>query len=409
METIQLIDVKKDFPILNQKINGKQLVFLDSASTSQKPVVVINSIKQYYEEYNSNVHRGLYKISAIATQRYEESRKKVANFINSYPKEIIFVRNATEGINLVASSFGRKIVNKNDTVLLTEMEHHSNLVPWQLLVKGKNAKLEFIPITEDGLLDLKKGFELLRKKPKILAITHVSNVLGTINPIKEIIKEAHKHGVIVLVDAAQSVPHMKIDVKDLDCDFLVFSGHKMCGPTGIGVLYGKKELLEEMEPIFGGGDMIKEVKYTSATWNELPWKFEAGTPNIAGAIGLGAAIDYLNSIGIDNIHNYEKFLTKYALEKLSKVKDVKIYGPRDINVRNGVISFNLADIHAHDLTTVLDEEDIAIRSGHHCAMPLIEKLGIIAAARISFYLYNTCEDVDRLIDALEKARKVFKL
>mgnify|MGYP001568082158 CR=1 FL=1 len=409
METIQLIDVKKDFPILNQKINGKQLVFLDSASTSQKPVVVINSIKQYYEEYNSNVHRGLYKISAIATQRYEESRKKVANFINSYPKEIIFVRNATEGINLVASSFGRKIVNKNDTVLLTEMEHHSNLVPWQLLVKGKNAKLEFIPITEDGLLDLKKGFELLRKKPKILAITHVSNVLGTINPIKEIIKEAHKHGVIVLVDAAQSVPHMKIDVKDLDCDFLVFSGHKMCGPTGIGVLYGKKELLEEMEPIFGGGDMIKEVQYRNATWNELPWKFEAGNPNIAGAIGLGAAIDYLNSIGIDNIHNYEKFLTKYALEKLSKVKDVKIYGPRDINVRNGVISFNLADIHAHDLTTVLDEEDIAIRSGHHCAMPLIEKLGIIAAARISFYLYNTCEDVDRLIDALEKARKVFKL
>ena len=409
METIQLIDVKKDFPILNQKINGKQLVFLDSASTSQKPVVVINSIKQYYEEYNSNVHRGLYKISAIATQRYEESRKKVANFINSYPKEIIFVRNATEGINLVASSFGRKIVNKNDTVLLTEMEHHSNLVPWQLLVKGKNAKLEFIPITEDGLLDLKKGFELLRKKPKILAITHVSNVLGTINPIKEIIKEAHKYGVIVLVDAAQSVPHMKIDVKDLDCDFLAFSGHKMCGPTGIGVLYGKKELLEEMEPIFGGGDMIKEVQYRNATWNELPWKFEAGTPNIAGAIGLGAAIDYLNSIGIDNIHNYEKFLTKYALEKLSKVKDVKIYGPRDINVRNGVISFNLADIHAHDLTTVLDEEDIAIRSGHHCAMPLIEKLGIIAAARISFYLYNTCEDVDRLIDALEKARKVFKL
>ncbi|MEK6861432.1 MAG: cysteine desulfurase [Nanoarchaeota archaeon] len=406
---MQLIDVKKDFPILNQKINGKQLVFLDSASTSQKPVVVINSIKQYYEEYNSNVHRGLYKISAIATQRYEESRKKVANFINSYPKEIIFVRNATEGINLVASSFGRKIVNKNDTVLLTEMEHHSNLVPWQLLVKGKNAKLEFIPITEDGLLDLKKGFELLRKKPKILAITHVSNVLGTINPIKEIIKEAHKYGVIVLVDAAQSVPHMKIDVKDLDCDFLAFSGHKMCGPTGIGVLYGKKELLEEMEPIFGGGDMIKEVQYRNATWNELPWKFEAGTPNIAGAIGLGAAIDYLNSIGIDNIHNYEKFLTKYALEKLSKVKDVKIYGPRDINVRNGVISFNLADIHAHDLTTVLDEEDIAIRSGHHCAMPLIEKLGIIAAARISFYLYNTCEDVDRLIDALEKARKVFKL
>ena len=412
MEVVQSLNVneiRKDFPILSQIVNGKQLVYFDNAATSQKPVQVINTIKQYYEEYNSNVHRGLHTLSDIATQRYEEARKKVARFVNANHKEVIFVRNATEGINLVANSFGRKFVNKNDIILLTEMEHHSNLVPWQLLAKEKNAKLEFIPITEDGLLDLKKVFELLKKKPKILAITHVSNVLGTINSVKEIIKEAHKNNVVVLIDAAQSVPHMNVDVKDLDCDFLVFSGHKMTGPTGIGVLYGKRELLEKMEPMFGGGDMIKEVHYTSATWNDLPWKFEAGTPNISGAIGLGAAVDYLNNIGMEKIYEYERELTKYAIEKLSKVKGINIYGTKNNELRTGVISFNLADIHAHDLTTVLDEEGIAIRSGHHCAMPLIEKLGIAAAARASFYFYNTFEEVDKLIEALERARKVFRL
>ncbi|QQG39269.1 MAG: cysteine desulfurase [Candidatus Woesearchaeota archaeon] len=406
---MSLLDVKKDFPIFKQKVNGKPLVYLDSAATSQKPIDVLNTLEEYYKEYNSNVFRAIHTLGEKATEKYEEARKKVASFINSSPKEIIFTRNTTESINLVVRTWGKANIKKDDTILLTEMEHHSNLVPWLMLAKEQNAKISYIPITEEGLLDIKKSQELISKKPKILALTHISNVLGTINPIKELIQLAHRNNVAVLVDAAQSVPHMKVDVKDLDADFLAFSGHKMFGPTGIGVLFGKRKLLESIEPLYGGGEMIKEVFYTHATWNDVPHKFEAGTPHIAGAIGLGAAIDYLQKIGMQNIFEHNQKLTEYALNKLKQVKGIKIYGPLDSKLRNGVISFNLADIHPHDLSTVLDEEGIAIRSGHACAMPLHDKLGITASARVSFHVYNTFEDVDKLILALEKARKVFRL
>jgi len=409
MEVVQLLDVRKDFPILNQKINGKQLIYLDSAATSLRPSQVLNATAEYYEKYSANVHRGLHTLSHIATNKYEEARLKIAKFINANPKEIIFVRNATEGINIIANSYGKANTKFGDTILLTEMEHHSNIVPWQLLAREKNLSIKYIPITTEGRLDLNKAKEMLKEKPKILAITHASNVLGTVNPIKDIIKTAHNYGVKVLVDAAQSVPHIKVDVKELDCDFLVFSGHKMLGPSGIGVLFAKESILEELEPVLAGGDMIKEVTFYSATWNDLPYKFEAGTPNISGAIGLGAAVDYINRIGIDNIREHEIALTKYALDKLKKLDYIKIYGPLNEEFRLGVISFNLGDIHPHDLTTVLDEEGIAIRSGHACAMPLMEKLGVEAVARSSFYIYSTFEDVDNLILALEKARKVFRL
>jgi len=406
MAQLNPVEIRKDFPILKRKIHGKPLVYLDSASTSQKPKQVIDAISKFYKTSNANIHRALYTLSDEATTQYELARKKVADFIHASSEEIIFTRNATEAINLVMQTVGKTLIQKNDLILTTEMEHHSNLVPWQQLAKEKGAKLKFIPIIKEGILDLDQAKKLFNEKPKLFACTHISNVLGTINPIKELIQLAHAQKTIVLIDGAQSIPHLSINVKDLDCDFFVASGHKMLAPTGIGFLYGKKELLEKMSPFLFGGDMIKEVSYQDASWNDLPWKFEAGTPDIAGVIGLGAAIDYLQSIGIENIHNYEQELTKYALEQLQKIPQVRIVGPKD---RAGVIAFNVGDIHAHDLTTIFDSESIAIRSGHHCAQPLTEKLGEAATARMSFYLYNTKEEIDQAIKAIHKAKKVFKL
>lgn len=398
-------ELKKDFPLLN----GKRIVYLDSAATSQKPVQVLKVIENFYATANANVHRGVYELSAKATELYEGARKKVAGFINAKPREIIFVRNATEGINLVAQSFASPLIKEGDTILITEMEHHSNLVPWQQLAIKKNAKLLYVPVKDDSTLAIDAAKKLLAEKPKIFALTHVSNVFGIVNPVKELIKEAHANGVPVLVDACQSIPHMPVNVKELDTDFLVFSGHKMLGPTGIGVVYGKFELLEQMQPFLYGGEMIKEVSYDKTSFNDVPWRFEAGTPNIAGAIGLAAAADYLQSIGIDAVAAHNKELASYALQQLSQVSGIKIYSAKNLESAVGIISFNLADIHPHDLATVLDEDGICIRSGHHCCMPLLEKLGIHSTARASFYIYNTKEDVDALVNSLNHARKVFGL
>ncbi|MBI4144735.1 cysteine desulfurase [Candidatus Woesearchaeota archaeon] len=403
----QLIDVqenawKNDFPIL------KKGVYLDSAATSQKPASVIKALDKFYKTSNANVHRGVYELSAKATEQYEGARKKVAQFINAKPWETVFVRNATEAVNLVARSWGEANVQRGDAILATVMEHHSNLVPWQQLAKRTGAKLGYIPL-KDGELDMGAALQLLSKRPKLLAVTHVSNVLGTINPIKELITMCHSVGCLVLVDACQSIPHMAIDVKQLDCDFLVFSGHKLFGPTGIGVLYAKEDLLNAMPPFLSGGDMIKEVSLVGASWNDIPWKFEAGTPAVAEAVALGAAVDYLSKIGMENIAKHDHDLIAYALEKLQQVPGITIYGPKDANKRCGVIAFNLGDIHSHDLATVLDQHDVAVRSGHHCCMPLIGQLNVTATARMSVALYNTTEDIDALVNALQECRKVFKL
>lgn len=395
---------EKDFPILNVMINGKKLVFLDSAATSQKPKYVLDAINNYYNKINSNVHRGIYNISVKATKEYEDSREVVRDFINAKStKEIIFTKNATEAINLVAHSY-TKSLKKGDEILLTEIEHHSNIVPWQIIAKEKGFKLRYIKLKDNGFLEDIK----LNKNTKLISITHMSNVLGLINDIKKIAKLAHENNSLIVVDAAQSVPHIKVDVQDLDVDFLVFSGHKMLAGTGVGVLYGKQELLEKMGPFLAGGDMIKEVKLNDTKYNDLPWKFEAGTQNIEGIISLKAAIEYLQKIGMSNIENHEKELTKYALEKLLKVRNIEIYGPLDYNKRGSIIAFNLKDIHAHDVATILDEEGIAIRSGHHCCQPLMDRLNISASCRASMYVYNNKEDIDKLSVALEKANKIFK-
>jgi cysteine desulfurase/selenocysteine lyase len=403
MSGIAVLDagkVRKDFPFF-----ARNLVYLDSAATTQKPRVVLDAMRKYYETTNANVHRGVYSLAEEATQAYESARKKVAGFIGASPREVVFVRNATEGINLVAQSWGGVSIQRGDVILLTEMEHHSNIVPWQMLAKRTGARISYLPINEHGVLDWNSAVHALKQKPKILAFTHISNVLGTINPAKELIAEAHKNGVPVLLDASQSVPHMPVSVKELDCDFMVFSGHKMLGPF-VGVLYGKRELLEKMEPVLGGGDMIKEVSFEGSTWNEVPWKFEAGTPCIAGAVGLGAAVDYLHSLGMENIWKHEQELVSYAYNKLKNDKHVAIYGPEQ---RAGVVSFNLGDMHAHDVSTVLDQQGFCVRSGHHCAQPLMDRLGVAATVRISFGPYNTKEDVDAFLAALEKAKKVFRL
>lgn len=395
------INIKKDFPFFKKT----KLVYLDSAATSQKPKKVIDAIKNYYEYHNANVHRGVYAFAEETTQLYEQSREKVAKFIGANQKEVVFVRNATEAINIVARSWGAANVKKGDVILLTQMEHHSNIVPWQMLAKAKGAKLVYVPITKDGELDRKEFSRLISKRPKLFAFTHVSNVLGTINPAKELISEAKKYGVAVLVDACQSVPHMKVDVKNLGADFLVFSGHKLYGPF-VGVLYGKRELLERMEPVLGGGDMIKEVAFNSSKWNDVPYKFEAGTPNIEGAIGLGAAIDYVNKIGMSKIAAREKKLVDYCYAQLKKNPLVEIYGPKK---RAGVISFNFGDMHAHDVSSVLDEQGICVRSGHHCAQPLMSVLNIPACARVSVGMYTTKDDVDKFLKSLKKAKEVFGL
>ena len=406
--TINVSKLREDFPVLKRQVNGKPLIYFDNAATSQKPESVIETTDRYYREYNANIHRGIHKLAEEATLAHEEAREKIAKFINAkHTEEIIFTRNTTEAINLVAYAWGRANVGKGDKIVLTIMEHHSNIVPWQLLAQEKGANVEYVKINSEGLLRLDELHELIDERTKIVCVTHASNALGTINPVKEIGKVAHRYGAMFLVDAAQSVPHMRVDVRDIDSDFFAFSGHKMLGPTGIGVLHGKSEHLRRMLPFLGGGEMIREVHTTGASWKDIPYKYEAGTPNIVGAIGLGTAVDYLSKIGMENVHEHEREISKYAIGRMSEVKDLTLYGPRDIAQRVGVLSFNLGDIHAHDLASILDEEGIAIRSGHHCAQPLMEFLNVPAMSRASFYIYNTKEEVDVFINALEKARKLF--
>jgi cysteine desulfurase/selenocysteine lyase len=402
-------EIHKDFPILAQQVHGKPLVYLDSTASSQKPTAVIDAMGHYYQTYNANIHRGVYHISEEATAAMDKARVKIARFIKArQSKQVIFTRNATESINLVAYSWGEANIHAGDLIVLTEMEHHSNLVPWQLLAQRTGAHLEFIPVSDDGLLRLDIYQQLLQQQPKLIAFTHMSNVLGTINPAKEMIAQAHAAGAIVLLDAAQSVPHLPVDVEDLDVDFLAFSGHKMLGPTGIGVLYGKRALLEAMPPFMGGGDMIRTVHLRESTWNDLPWKFEAGTPAIAEAIGLGVAVDYLSNLGMAMVQQHEREITAYAMEQLQAISGLKIYGP-DASQRGGVISFTLDDIHPHDLASILDQEvGVAIRAGHHCAQPLMDRFGLAATARASFYIYTLPAEIDILVQGLRKAQEIFR-
>ena len=399
---ISVDKIRNDFPILKRKVNGRQLVYLDNAATTQKPKQVIDAITDYYSSYNANIHRGIHKLSEEATEAYENSRGKTAKFINSQSKEIVFTKNTTESINILAY-WTLRTLNKGDEIVLSVMEHHSNLVPWQMLAE-KGVKLKFVDINEDGTLKMKQLNELVTKRTKIVSITQASNVLGTINPIKEIAKIAHDSGAFMIVDGAQSVPHMAVDAKQLGVDFLAFSSHKMLGPTGIGVLYGKEESLSKVTPFLRGGDMIKEVHLQETKWNDLPWRFEAGTPNIADVIGFGSAIDYLNKIGMNNIRKHEVELTKYAMKHLSD--KVTLHGTA--KEKGGAVSFSIEGIHPHDIATILDGEGIAIRSGHLCAQPLMERLGLSAVARASFYVYNTKEEVDKLVAGLENVKKIFK-
>ena len=409
---INISKIRQDFPILKRRINGnKMLVYLDNAATTQKPISVINAICNYYMNHNSNIHRAVHQLAEEATFEYEQAREKVAKFINAHSsEEIIFTRNATEAINLVSYSWGGANIKKDDRVVITEIEHHSNIVPWQILTQQKGAKLDYIGIDDNGYLNMEDCNRYLQSnKVRLLSISHVSNVLGTIVPINEIIEMAHQKGILVLVDGAQSVPHMPVDVQKMDCDFMVFSAHKMLGPTGVGVLYAKREILNQMPPFIGGGDMIKEVHKHTTIYNDLPYKFEGGTPNIAGVIGLGAAIDYLKKIGMDNVREHEIGITDYAIKAISDIKDIALYGPFNANHRGGVIAFNIGDIHPHDLATIMNDHGIAIRSGHHCAQVLMGRLNIAAASRTSFYIYNTKEEVDIFINALDEARRIFRI
>lgn len=413
-----LLDVHKirqDFPILNRSLKGgKKLVYLDNAATTQKPKEVIDAIYRYYSEYNSNIHRAVYQIAEEATEGYENTRENVRKFINArYPEEIVFTRNTTESINLIAYTWGKTNIKKGSNVILTEYEHHSNIVPWQILCDDKGAKIKYIEVGDDGYLNLEIFSNCLEKNRegeiKLVSLSEMSNVLGTIYPVKEIIKIAHENNIPVVLDGAQSVPHLKTDVQDSDCDFLAFSAHKMLGPTGVGVLYVKKELLEKMPPFISGGDMIKEVHKNGTIFNDLPYKFEGGTPNIAGVIGFGAALDYLKKIGMDNVRNHEMGLVKYMYKSLRDIKGIKIYGPENIKDRGGLISFNIDGIHPHDIATILNDFGVAIRSGHHCAQVLMEKLDIVASSRASLYIYNTREEIDIFIEALNHARSIFKV
>ncbi len=396
--------IRKDFPILKRKVHGKPLVYFDNAATSQKPKQVIEAIDFYYKSYNANVHRSIHQLGEEATAKFEEAHKKAADFVNagSY-RNIVFTKNTTESLNLLAYSLTAGL-KKGDEIVLSQMEHHSNLVPWQQLAKQRGLKLKIIKIDKRGNLDEESIKKEITKKSRIVSLTHVSNVLGTINPIGRIAKIAHDSGTLMVVDGAQAAPHMPVDVKKLDADFYAFSGHKMLGPTGIGVLYGKKELMEEMQPFLYGGKMIREVRFDKTTFNDLPWKFEAGTPNIAEGIGLGAAIDYLNEIGMERICERDKELVDYAIEKLKKIRGITIYGPRE---RGAVLSFNVDGVHAHDVSQIMDSEGISIRAGHHCCMPLMGILGVAATARASFYLYNTEKEIDAFISAVYKVKKIF--
>jgi cysteine desulfurase/selenocysteine lyase len=395
-----------DFPILGEKVNGKPLIYFDNAATTQKPVQVIDAINDYYKHYNANVHRAIHSLGEKATQSYENARKIIARFISApSEKQIIFTRGTTESINLVAWAWGRKFIGAGDEIILSEMEHHSNLIPWQLLAKDVGAKLKFIPFKEDGTIDFPVYATLLGSKTKLVAITHMSNVFGTINPVIRIVQMAHDRGIPVLFDAAQSVPHLPVNVEKLNCDFFAFSGHKMMGPTGIGVLYAKGQILENMNPYQGGGEMINSVWLEDATWNEIPHKFEAGTPNIAGAIGLGKAAEYLEQVGMVNLTLYEQEITTYGLENMAEIPGIVIYGAAP--ERGGVISFNLGDIHPHDLAHFLNQQGIAVRAGHHCAQPVMRKLNIAATTRASFYFYNTKEEIDYFVEQLKKAKEFF--
>ena len=400
--------IRDDFPILSRTVHGKPLVYLDNAATSQKPRAVIQALTEYYETYNSNVHRGVHTLSMEATDRYEEAREKIARFINAEtPESIIWTRNATESINLVAHSWAESNISEGDEIVVTRLEHHSNLVPWQRIAARNGAVLRFLELTEDGAVDMAGAASVINAKTKLLAVTQVSNSLGTVVPVKELAGMARSVGAAVLVDGAQSVPHQPVDVEDIGCDFLALSGHKMMGPTGIGALYARREILEQMEPFLHGGEMVLEVSYEDASWNELPMRFEAGTPNIADAIALGVAVDYLTGLGMENVREHEKQLTAYALDAFRELEEVDLFGPMDVDRRGGILSFHSFDVHPHDLGTFLDQEGVAIRTGHHCTMPLMGVLGVPATARASLYVYNTEQEVDALVDALKRALRYF--
>ena len=400
--------VRQDFPILNRKVHDKPLVYLDNAATTRKPRQVIDALVNYYSRYNANIHRGLHALAEEATAAYEAVREQTARFLHApSARGIVFTRNATEAINVFANAWGRANLKPGDQILLTEMEHHSNLVPWQLIAKATGARLAFIPVTDDGRLELSGLDTLLGARTKLVSVTLMSNVLGTINPVARIAAAAHRHGALVVVDGAQGVPHLPVDVTQLGCDALAFSAHKMLGPTGVGVLWARETLLESMEPFLGGGEMITDVQLTSATWNEIPWKFEAGTPNIADVIAFGEALAYLERVGMEQVRAHEMSLTEYALKRLGEVEGLTLYGPGDVEQRGAAIAFNLEGLHPHDVGTVLDAEGVAVRAGHHCAKPLMRRLGVVATLRASVYLYNTPEEIDRLAEAIGVARAFF--
>lgn len=400
--------IREDFPILQQTVNGKPLVYLDSAATSQKPEPVIAAFDEYYRKYNANIHRGVYSLAEEATARYEAARKKVQKFINakSY-REVIYTRNATEALNLVAYSWGRANIQAGDEIVTTLLEHHANLVPWQVLAQEKNARLKFIGIDDQASLRPADILNTITDKTKLVAVTMASNVTGTLTPIEKIIERAHAVGAVIVVDAAQAVPHMPVDVQALDVDFLAFSGHKMLGPF-VGILYGKRALLEQMNPFMTGGDMIREVHLETSRWNDLPWKFEAGTPAIVEAIGLGVAVDYLSALGMDNVRAHERELVAYALDKMRDIEGIRILGPLDPDRRGGVVAFSVPEVHPHDIAQIFDREGICVRGGHHCAMPLHEYYGIAATTRASFYVYSVPEEVDKLVETLAKVRQLFR-
>lgn len=401
--------IRKDFPILFQEVNDEPLVYLDNAATTQKPTQVLDVLRHYYEHDNANVHRGVHTLAERATADYENSREKVRAFINAKETaEVLFTRGTTTGLNWLARSYGDAFIKEGDEIVISYMEHHSNIIPWQQLVERIGAVLRYLPLTDQGFIDMTAAKDIINEKTAIVSLAYVSNVLGVINPIKELAEMAHANNAVMIVDGAQATPHMAVDVQALDADFFAFSGHKMCGPTGIGVLYGKRQWLEQMEPVEFGGEMIDFVNLFDSTWKELPWKFEAGTPNIAGAIALGAAVDYLNEIGMENIHRYEQELVDYVLPKLHEIDGITTYGPQDPKHHTGVIAFNLDGIHPHDVATALDMEGIAVRAGHHCAQPLMNYLNLPATARASFYFYNTKEDADRLIEAIQATKEFFK-
>ena len=401
--------IRQDFPILSRTTRGKPLVYLDSAATSQKPRAVIDSVSDFFSRYNANVHRAIYELGEEATREYEGAREKVAQFIHARtPNEVAFTKSTTESLNTIAYGWGIKgKLREGDEIVSTVMEHHSNHVPWFFVQDAKGVKMKWVGMTDDGALRMDEYDDLITKRTKVVTVTQCSNVLGTINPVQEIAKRAHEVGAICVVDGAQSVPHMAVDVQKIDCDFLAFSGHKMLGPTGIGVLYGKQELFEATEPLLGGGEMIREVHLGSAKWNDVPYKFEGGTPNIAGAIGLGVAVDYLTKIGMEAVRGHEMEITEYALEKLARLKGVQTYGPKDVKKRAGVVSFTIDGAHPHDIASILDVEGICVRSGHHCAQPLMERFNLPATARASFYIYNDMDDADALVAGIKKVQEVF--